>query len=129
MQPELLRVLRMQIERILAEVFPDETGAARTQQVGIFAMIFMLQGDQRPVTAARLAAMTGLQSGQVQRHLKKLLDIGLVERTAITSPHGRGRAWHLTIRHTPETAKLVKALLNGAKGSGRRQAGAKRAPK
>ena len=120
MQPELLRVLRMLVERILAEVFPDETGAARTQQVGIFTMIFMLQGDEHPVTAARLAAMTGLQSGQVQRHLQKLRDIGLVERTAITSPHGRGRAWHLSIKHTRETEKMVKALLDGAKGGAKR---------
>ena len=120
MQPELFRLLRMLIEPILAEVFPDETGAARMQQVGLFALIFMLQANDEPVTAARLAEMTGMQSGQIHRHLQKLLKVGVVERTAITSPHGRGRAWHLSIKHTPQTEKLVQALLKGGKGSRKR---------
>jgi predicted transcriptional regulator len=119
----------MMVEPILAEVFPEETAALRIQQVGLFTLILMLQGDDEPVTAARLAAVSGLRSSQVHRQLQKVLKIGLVERTPITAAHGRGRSYHLSIKHTPATAKLVKALLNGAKGSGRSQAGAKRGPK
>ena len=107
----------MLVERILADAFPDESAAARIQQVGVFTLIFMLQGEKEPVTMARLAAISGLRSSQVQRHVGKLLQIGLLERTAVTSPHGRGRAWHLSIKHTPETEKLVQALLKGGKGS------------
>src|SRR6266849_1700119 len=45
MQLELVRkLIGMHVERILGEVFPDETGAARLQQVGLFTLIFMLQG-------------------------------------------------------------------------------------
>jgi predicted ArsR family transcriptional regulator len=117
LQPQLLALLRMLVEQILAEVFPDETGAARIQQVGVFTLILMLQNDTEPVTAARLAAMSGQDQAQVHRQLKKLLKVGIVERTAITSPHGRGRAWHLSVRHTPETARLAKAILGGAKAS------------
>jgi hypothetical protein len=46
------------VERILAEVLPDETGAARLQQVGLFTLIYMLEGDGEPVTATRIARMT-----------------------------------------------------------------------
>lgn len=119
MQPQLFRLIRMLVERILAEVFPDETGAARAQQLGVFTVIFMLQGEDEPVTMSRVAAVIGLQHNQVRRHVGKLLKIGLVERTAITSPHGRGRAWHLSIKHTPETEKLAQALLEGGTASGR----------
>ena len=126
MQPPLLALLRMQVGRILAEVFPEETGALRVQQVGLFTLIFMLQGDDEPVTSARLAALTGQAGSQVHRQLQKLLKIGLVERTAITSPHGRGRAWHLSINHTPETARLIEAIFRGAKAHKPR---AKPAPK
>ncbi|MFL5002213.1 MAG: helix-turn-helix domain-containing protein, partial [Xanthobacteraceae bacterium] len=84
-----LSSLRMRLERILEKAFPKESGAARLQQVGLFTLIFMLQGDEEPVTSSRLAALTGQASSQVHRQLQKLLKIGLVERTAITSPHGR----------------------------------------
>src|SRR3954471_18520596 len=58
MQPDLTAdLIRMFVERILEEVFPDETGAARLQEVGLFTMIYMLQNDPTPVTAARLAQM------------------------------------------------------------------------
>jgi predicted ArsR family transcriptional regulator len=107
----------MLVERILAEVFPDETGATRMQQIGLFTLIFVFQGDGEPVTAARIAAMSGQDQAQVHRQLRKLLKIGLVERTAITSPHGRGRAWHLSVKRGPESEKLLKALF-GAAGAG-----------
>src|SRR3954466_10871131 len=107
MQPELLRALRMLVERLLAEVFPGETAAARIQQLGLFTLIFVLQDDGQPTTSARLTTVSGLKSSQVHRQLQKLLKI---ERTAITSPHGRGRAWQLSIKHTPETARLLEAL-------------------
>lgn len=121
MQPPLFRLVRMLVERILAEVFPDETGALRVQQVGLFTLIFMLQGDDEPVTSARLAAITGQADSQVHRQLQKLLKVGLVERTAITSPHGRGRAWHLSIKHTPETERLAQALLKAGEASARKR--------
>src|SRR5207237_10568246 len=104
------------VERLLAEVFPGETAAARMQQLGLFTLIFVLQDDGQPITSARLTTVSGLKSSQVHRQLQKLLKIGLVERTAITSPHGRGRAWHLSVRRGPETAKLLEALFGAAAG-------------
>src|SRR5688572_20205743 len=43
LQPQFVELLRMLVERILCEVFPEETGAARLQQVGLFTLIFVLQ--------------------------------------------------------------------------------------
>jgi hypothetical protein len=122
-QPELFRLLRMLIEPILDEVFPNETGAARLQQVGLFAMIYMLQGDEQPVTESRLATMTGHQQSEVNRQIRKLLAVDVIERTAITSPHGRGRAWHLSIKHSPKTEKLAQLLLEAGKASAKKPKG------
>jgi hypothetical protein len=49
----------MLVERILNEVFPRETGAARLQQVSVLTIIYMLQGDGKPVTQRRVAELTG----------------------------------------------------------------------
>jgi len=37
------------------------------------------------------------------------------------SPHGRGRAWHLSIKHTPETERLAQALLAAGEASARKR--------
>src|ERR1044071_7278279 len=86
------KVIRMLVERILAKTFPKETGAARLQQVGLFTLIYMLQGDKEPVT--------GQGDAQIIRQLRKLIDVGLVERTQILNKQGRGRAFALSIKHT-----------------------------
>jgi hypothetical protein len=49
----------MLVDRIVSEIFPDETGATRLQQVGLFILIFVLEGDCAPVTPARLSELTG----------------------------------------------------------------------
>jgi hypothetical protein len=114
LQPQFLALYRMLVERILAEAFPEETGAARLQQIGLFTLIFVLQGDEEPVTASRIAALSGQAHSEVSRQVQKLLKIGLVARTAITSPHGRGRAWHLSVRRSPESEQLLQALFGAA---------------
>jgi DNA-binding MarR family transcriptional regulator len=73
--------LRMFVERIIKEVFAKETGALRMQQIGMFTLIYVFQGEKKNrVTASRIAEMTGQTSGQVHRQLKKLLDLGLIDR-------------------------------------------------
>jgi predicted ArsR family transcriptional regulator len=103
-------LIRMFVERIIDSTFPDETAAARLQQVGLFTLIYMLQGEPEPVTAARLAGMTGLSDAQVLTHLRKLIDRKLVERKQILNKQGRGRAFQLMVRHTPQTSRLVNAI-------------------
>lgn len=77
----------------MAEVLPRETGAARLQQVGLFTLIYMLQGDKEPITASRLAAMTGQSDTQIGNQLKKLIRVKLIERKKILNKQGKGYAW------------------------------------
>lgn len=116
MQPDSSRkLIRMYVERILAEVFPRETGAARLQQVGLFTLIYMLQGDKEPVTASRLSVMTGQSDTQIGNQLKKLRAVKLVERKKILNKQGRGYAWQLEIVDSAQTRRLVKAIETDAK--------------
>ena len=106
--------IRMLVERILKEVFPRETGGGRLQQVGVFTLIYMLQGDKEPVTQRRVATMTGQSEGTVGHQLKKLFKVGIVERTKILNKQGRGYAWHLSISDDPKSRRLAKAIEKGA---------------
>jgi len=111
MQPKRgLASLRMLLERILQNAFPHESGAARLQQVGLFTLIYLLQDDGEAVTARRLAQMTGQAETNVGTQLKKLIDLGLLERTAILNKEGRGRAYHLTVKQNAKTRRLTKAI-------------------
>jgi predicted transcriptional regulator len=110
------QLIRMLVERILAEVFPDETGAARLQQVGLFTLIYMLQGDEEPVTASRLAAMTGQTNAQVGAQLDKLEEVKLVARKKILNRQGRGYAYALSIRHTAKSKRLVEMIRKARAG-------------
>jgi hypothetical protein len=100
----------MRVERILKKAFPKESGAARLQQVGLFTLIYMLQDDDEPVTARRLASMTGQSEGNISNQLKKLFDVAVVERTQILNKQGRGLAWHLSISGSPKSRRLAKAI-------------------
>ena len=120
MQPDYSRrLIRMLVERILEDVFPNETGAARLQQVGLFTLIYMLQGDKEPVTATRLVQMTGQSDTQVGKQLRKLIAVELVERTKILNKQGRGYAWQLSIKHNAKTKRLA-ATIDKASTRGKR---------
>jgi DNA-binding MarR family transcriptional regulator len=116
-------LIRMFLERIIKEAFPEETPAARLQQVGLFTLIYMMEYDEEPLTAARLARFTGLAEAQVHTHLKKLIRRELIERTEIKSKHGKGRSYQLSVKHTAKTKRLINALekSSGAKGKSDRK--------
>ena len=106
----------MHIERILAKVFPHESGAARLQQVGLFTLIYVLQTDKQVVTARLLSRMTGQSEGEVSLQVRKLIELGLVKRTQILNKQGRGRAYKLTIKPNEQTKRLTKAIDKAAAG-------------
>lgn len=116
MQPNYSRIaLRMFTERILENVFPGETGAARLQQAGLFLLIYVLQGDKEPVTVSRLQTITKQSDSGINRQLNKLIKIGIVEKTQILNKQGRGRAFHLSIKDSAKTRRLTKAIDKGGK--------------
>jgi len=131
MQVELSRQrLRMFIERIVNKVFGGETGALRMQQIGLFTLIYVLQGDEEnPVTASRIAALMGESDGQVHRQLQKLLDLKLVKRERVRNRQGRGHAYKLTINDTAETRRITRAITDASavKGGARKSSKARRA--
>ena len=117
MQLELVRkLIGMYVERIVSEVFPDETGAARLQQVGLFTLIFVLQGGKEPVTAARVSEFTGQSLSAVQKQLLKLEKVGVIERKSVLNRGGRGRAYHLFIKQNEQTKRLLQAIGKAAAG-------------
>jgi predicted transcriptional regulator len=119
MQLTLVRKLvGMFVTRIVDEIIPGETGAARLQQIGLFTLIFVLEENGTPVTADRLAKITRQSKSAVQKQLGKLEAIDVIERRQALSKSGRGRAFHLFIKHNEKTEKLLKAM---GKAGGRKK--------
>ena len=105
----------MLLDRILQNALPGESGAARLQQVGLFTLVYMMQGDDEPVTARRLAEITGQGEGHIGQQLRKLIGLDLLERTQIPNRQGRGRAFKLTVKQNGKTRRLTKAIEKGAR--------------
>src|SRR5205085_9419053 len=100
------------------------------QQIGLFTLIYVLQGDEEnPVTASRIAALMGESDGQVHRQLQKLLDLKLVKRERVRNRQGRGHAYKLTINDTAETRRITRAITDASavKGGARKSSKARRA--
>jgi predicted transcriptional regulator len=70
----------------------------------------------RPSWLARLSELTGQSVSQAQRQLQKLVEVGVIERK---KARGRGHAFHLAIKHTEKTKRLLEAM---SKAAGRMQA-------
>jgi predicted transcriptional regulator len=117
--PLVRKLIGMFVERIVSEIIPNETGAARLQQLGLFILIFVLEENGTPVTAARLSEITGQKVSAVQKQLLKLEKVDVIERRRVVSKSGRGRAFHLFIKHNEKTKKLLKAM--GKVGSRKRR--------
>jgi predicted transcriptional regulator len=62
------------------------------------------------VTAARIAGLTGQSPSQIHKQLQKLMVLGIAERTQVLNRQGRGHAWHLSIKDTAQTRKLMRAI-------------------
>jgi hypothetical protein len=111
-----LSSLRMRLERILENAFPDETSAARLQQVGLFTLIYLMQADKEDVTARRLSQLTGQSEGQLSNQIQKLVDLDLITKEKILNKQGRGRAFRLTVKDSAPAKRLTKAIDKAAGG-------------
>jgi predicted transcriptional regulator len=70
----------------------------------------MLQGDDEPVTASRLARVTGQAEAQIGNQLKKLMKVDLVERTQVLNKQGRGHAYAISVKYNAKAKRLVEAI-------------------
>lgn len=111
-----LQSLRTHLERILERALPKDSGAARLQRVGLLTLISVMQGDKEVVTARRLSRITGQSEGDVSLQVKKLIELGLLDRIPILNKQGRGRAYKLTIKPNEQTRRLTKAIAKAAAG-------------
>jgi transcription initiation factor IIE alpha subunit len=124
MQLELLgKLIGMYVDKILDDVFPDETGAARLQQIGLFTLIFVLEQRGETVTSARLAELTGQSPSAVYKQLEKLDQIEAISRKKQTYEHRRGFTYVLSIKYNEKTKRLIEALdiPSGRKASARQK--------
>jgi predicted transcriptional regulator len=112
--PTANKKLRMLTEKIMEEISPGESGAARLQQAGLFLLIYVLQGDSEPVTVSRLERITKQSDAQIIKQVNKLVKIGIVEKTQILNKQGRGRAFHLSIKDGAKSRRVVQAIEKGA---------------
>src|SRR5258707_10999363 len=93
------KLVGMFVDRILDEVFPSETGAARLQQVGLFTLIFVLEQRGETVTSTRLIELTGQARSAVYKQLDKLEAVDIIERKKAPNKQGRSYVYHLSIKH------------------------------
>jgi hypothetical protein len=111
MQLALLgNLIGMSVDRILAEILPKETGAARLQQIGLFTLIFVLEQRGEKVTTLGIARLTGQSPSAVYKKLDKLVAVEVVTRTKTNAKHGRGFVYELSINYDGKAKRLIKAM-------------------
>ena len=99
----------MYVDSILGKVFPNETGAARLQQVGLFTLILVLEARGEAATAKRLSEITGQSLSAVHLQSQKLLDVQVVRKRKVPKPRG-GYVLHFFVRQNAKTRQLLKAI-------------------
>jgi predicted transcriptional regulator len=104
------KLMGMFVDRIVDEVFPDETGAARLQQLGLFILIFVMEQRDTQVTAKLLAARTGQTLSAIYKQLEKLQAVKVVKKTKTLNRQGRGQAFHFATAQNAKTKRLIEAL-------------------
>ncbi len=109
------KLIGMYVRPILRKTFPNETGAARLQQIGLFTLIFMLEEGGTPVTARRLSEITGQHVSGIHKQLEKLLDVKVVGKRRALNQSGRGHVLHFFVKQNAKTKQLLKALDKAAK--------------
>lgn len=112
MQPEDELIWHL-VKQIVETVFENETPAARLQQVAILLTINALQNHETPLTTQRLGDVFGLGTAQTSRLVLRLVERGLVERQRVHNRQGRGHAYVLRVRETPDIAALRQAISGG----------------
>jgi predicted transcriptional regulator len=111
MQLQLVgELVGMFVDRIIGKVFPNETGAARLQQIGLFTLIFVLEQKGERVTTGLLAERTGQSPSAVYKQLEKLERVNVIARRKAKTQHGRGFVYHLSIKYNAKTKRLIQAI-------------------
>lgn len=99
------------VKQIVERAFPEETAAARLQQVAILLTINALQDEPEPLTTQKLGEVYGLTVSQTHKLVTRLVERGLIERTQVLNRRGRGHAFALRVVETEELRQLRQAVV------------------
>ncbi len=100
----------MYVDPILGKILPNETGAARLQQVGLLTLILVLEARGEEITAKRLSQITGQAVSAIHLQMQKLLDVKVVGKREVRNPKGGGYVLHFFLEQNAKTKQLLKAL-------------------
>lgn len=98
------------MKQVVENALPEETPPARLKQVAILLTIHVLEQQVQTVTTSDVANVYGLSSAQITKILQPLVHKGLVEREKIVNRQGRGHAYALKVKKTPEMLDLLQNI-------------------
>ncbi|MBZ6078834.1 hypothetical protein [Microvirga puerhi] len=75
--------------------------------IGILTTIAALKNQGKTPTMQSVAELSGLGYPNVTRYCKTLFDVGILEKTPINTPSGKGYAYELSFAKTPELYDIV----------------------
>jgi transcription initiation factor IIE alpha subunit len=113
----LSNLIGMSVDRILAEILPKETGAARLQQIGLFTLIFVLEQRGEKVTVARIRKLTRQSQSAIYKQLEKLVDAKIIKRTMTKTDRRPWFVYELSINYDGKAKRLIKAMGGSAEPS------------
>ena len=100
----------MSVDRILAEILPGETGAARLQQLGLFLLVFVLEQRGEKATVARIRELTRQSQSAIYKQLEKLVDVEVVKRTTTKINRRPGFVNEFSINYGDKAQRLIAAM-------------------
>ncbi|MDR6671243.1 helix-turn-helix domain-containing protein [Rhizobium sp. 1399] len=109
MQPQDRLVWHL-VKQVVETIFPDETGAARLQQVAVLLTINALQDGPEPVTTARIGEIYGITPSMAHKLIARLLDRGLIEKKTILNRQNRGHSTALRVVETDILKQLTATI-------------------
>jgi predicted transcriptional regulator len=119
MQLQLARKLvGLFVDPILDEIFADETGAARLQQIGLFTLIFVMDDGDTGVSAQQLAERSGQSVSAIYLQLDRLEEVGVVEKKKRLNKQGRGQAHFFSVKQSSKAKRLIDAIVKSIEKKG-----------
>jgi hypothetical protein len=103
-------LIGMSVDRVLAEILPGETGAARLQQLGLFLLVLVLEQRGEKVTVARIRELTRQSQSAIYKQLDKLVNVEVVKRTETKIDRPPGYVNEFSINYGDKAQRLIAAM-------------------
>lgn len=110
MTAEDKRVIWQLMQSVVDTAQPNETPQMRFQVMSILIAINALQLKEERLSVAQLSEILGIEKLTVSRLVLSLVNRGLVERTKVFNRLGRGHAYALRVKETPQLAAIYAEI-------------------